>query len=107
MITKVQESNLFLDFDKLMKKICDVDSFVKKELSDKSMDRNIYAIYDIQNDEILLRERKPYDSVDMFLIGDFYKNSKVTQTDQLISTAIFGNGLKFSHDLLIDRKRVV
>ena len=42
-----------------MKKICDVDSFVKKELSDKSMDRNIYAIYDIQNDEILLRERKP------------------------------------------------
>ena len=85
MITKVEESNLFLDFDKLAKSINKIDlPFLKKGLDDKLMNRNIYAIYDIQNDDILLREQTPYSNLELFLIGNFYKYPNNTKVDKLV-----------------------
>lgn len=73
MITKVEESNLFLDFDKLSKSINKIDlPFLKKGLDDKLMNRDIFAIYDIQNDVIFLSERSPYNNIELFLIGNIY-----------------------------------
>lgn len=85
MITKIEESNLFLDFDKLAKSINKIDlSFLKKGLDDKLMNRNIFAIYDIQNDIIFLSERSPYNNIEFFLIGNIYKYSSNTQVDKLV-----------------------
>lgn len=85
MITKVEESNLFLDFDKLAKSINKIDlPFLQKGLDDKLMNRDIFAIYDIQNDVIFLSERFPYNNIELFLIGNIYKYSNNTQVDKLV-----------------------
>ena len=85
MITKIEESELFLDFDKLSKSINKIDlPFLKKGLDKKLMDRDIFAIYDIQNNEIILSEQSPYNNIELFLIGNIYKYSNNTQVDKLV-----------------------